>query len=256
MATLPTNDLLVIAESDVNLDTTGKPNKWIPSVQIRTKGWDKDQQCAAEHANYWANNHAQYIQYVLDRVEELQTDLVSSVETLETTIEELEAQVEKERVSIGEIIEITGDSTNPSILKGYGTWESFASGVVLVGVGAYTDKNGSTISWDDTTSEGEYYHTMTAAEMYQHSHTRGTMNITGNLYKVSTHRNGSLIEGDGAFSVTASGSEGRGTGDADAGNVKFNAASSWSGATSSVGSTQAFNVMQPTVAVYRWKRVS
>lgn len=38
--------------------------------------------------------------------------------------------------------------------------------------------------------------------------------------------------------------------------VSFNASRSWTGATSKEGESQAFNVMQPYLSVYIWKRTT
>jgi microcystin-dependent protein len=249
MATQPINDLLFVAEEDIILESTGYLNKLIPNSAIRTNGWDKNEQVAAEHLNYWGNNHAQYLQYLIDRLDEV-----------DNTITALTDQIEKERVSIGEIIEITGVSTNPNILKGYGTWESFGAGQVLVGVGSFTDTNSETLVWSDGETGGEYSHTMTQAELVDHTHTYSGTTTTNGAHTHPIHisaaspnndateanlppmfSNGNAISFDSSYMIASS-----------AGSH----AHTYSGTTTSTGTTTAFNVMQPTLAVYRWKRTA
>ena len=102
---------------------------------------------------------------------------------------------------------------------------------------------------------GEETHTLTTAETPAHTHTRGTMEITGS-YNVYWSTVNSL---SGAFygsSATSNGSnQGGGSGNYFDG-VNFKASNTWTGETSSVGSSQSHNNMPPYLAVYCWKRIS
>lgn len=227
----PDNEIIRIAESTVNLPSTGKVNKQVPSYGLRTVGYDKNYRIFAEELNYTLDNIGQWCQYFEDRVDELQ------------------AQIEKERVSIGELIEITGDSTNPSILKGYGTWEYFGEGLTTIGVGTHTDDRSEELIFTDGQILGEYKHEQTVSEMAQHKH-----NVTV-VVENDTHSHdmrGYSVEGTntgnqggtGAFVITSQGTE------EDTHNHNATATES------EEGSGDAMNNIQPSVAVYRWKRTS
>ena len=89
-----------------------------------------------------------------------------------------------------------------------------------------------------------------------HNHSRGTMNITGQL---STSVRGVFINSpNGAFASF----ENSATDWGDHGSqylprtVNFDASKGWTGSTSSVGGNGAHNNMQPYVAVYRWLRTA
>ncbi|ALM62166.1 tail protein [Vibrio phage qdvp001] len=240
MATQPTNPIIKIAENDVNLPSTGKPNKNEPSSPIQTIGYDKNQVVTAEELNYILNNISEWQTYFKDFTEELQTEFDSK-------IQELEDQIEKERVSIGEIIEITGDSTNPSILKGYGTWESFGGGLTTVGVGSHTDDRGENKTWTDGQTEGEYQHVQTESELAQHNHTfSGTTEDNTVATSITQY-------------LTPNGTD---TGTAQQQimgipqNTDLTHNHTFSGTTDNTGSSSPMNNTQPSIAVYRWKRTA
>lgn len=56
-------------------------------------------------------------------------------------------------------------ATNPSSLLGFGTWEAYAAGRVLVGVGTGTDVNTTDQSFTLGATGGEYTHGLTIAEI-------------------------------------------------------------------------------------------
>ncbi|UUW39690.1 putative tail fiber protein [Vibrio phage VPMCC14] len=72
MATEPTNPIVVIADSDVNLPSTQQPNKSEPSSTLQTTGFDKDQIVTAENLNYIFNNFADWLTYLKLTDEELE----------------------------------------------------------------------------------------------------------------------------------------------------------------------------------------
>lgn len=135
-------------------------------------------------------------------------------------------------------------STSPTTLFG-GTWEALNEGRVLIGANSTYPVN---------SKGGEATHTLTVNEMPSHSHTRGTMEITGRF-----------PGGKGDGSVTISGAFSRdgnlisgymGSGGANLAKINFTASNSWEGATSEEGGSQSHNNMQPYLAVYMWKRIS
>lgn len=64
-------------------------------------------------------------------------------------------------------IKLTADNINPSTNIG-GTWVAVGQGKFIVGVGTSKDKNGATMSFEEGTNEGEYYHKITMNEIPAH----------------------------------------------------------------------------------------
>lgn len=134
----------------------------------------------------------------------------------------------------------SSDSTDPAELFG-GTWERIRGKFI------YAEDDDIAVG----TTGGEKKHTLTVAETPAHTHTRGTMNITGTF-------------GFDCWADTPSGAFLKNGGDTRKGsdynanawgsNVKFDAAGNWSGSTSSVGGGEAHNNMPPYEAAYCWKR--
>lgn len=67
-------------------------------------------------------------------------------------------------------IYISATTTDPAKLFGFGTWQAFAPGRVLIGAGVGSDGKDSINFKVDDTPGGEYYHTLTAGEMPAHTH--------------------------------------------------------------------------------------
>lgn len=135
------------------------------------------------------------------------------------------------------------NNVSPATFLG-GTWEQIQNRFLLSAGSSYAA--GST--------GGEASHTLSVAETPAHTHTRGTMNITGsfnpwgeNMSNVTT----------GAFYTTSSTQKGSNiAGDNDNAMYYFDASRNWTGATSSVGGNAAHNNMPPYLTVYMWKRIS
>ena len=130
---------------------------------------------------------------------------------------------------VGTIYMNYNTATNPGTLLQFGTWVSIAAGRLLIGAGTGTDINTVTSSFSAVNTGGEYYHTMTSAELVQHDHlvwfNTNNMNELGGTKVVAM-----------LFSETDSGS-----------------------ATSSVesekiGGTVPFNTQQPYLVVHMWRR--
>ena len=103
-------------------------------------------------------------------------------------------------------------------------------------------------------SGGEITHTLTVDELPAHSHTRGTMNITGTF---SGAENSSKNTATGAFYMENT-KKYLGCSDADSDNPLFcfDASKSWTGATSVVGAGKAIAVNPAYFVVDMWVRVA
>lgn len=161
--------------------------------------------------------------------------------------------------------------TAPSLLFG-GTWEALDDGRVLIG--ANTTYAAGTVGGSSTRVLNENHlpkhsHTATTAASGAHSHTRGTMNITGQF--VSNDEVRYTNEAKGAFSAATATDLNIRDHELHTGNpirFSFDASKSWTGNTSTssththkitvstAGDSAAFNIMQPYLSVYMWKRIA
>jgi microcystin-dependent protein len=116
-----------------------------------------------------------------------------------------------------------------------------------------------------------------------HTHTRGTMDITGSFGRGNASSEGGFNGADGAFGHSGTGSKWMGNGSSSSTNLKvdFKASRSWSGSTSgpssgssgnasgnisatstttttigNTGSGTAFDIRNPYLTVYMWKRTA
>lgn len=186
-------------------------------------------------------------------------------------------------------IYISTSSTNPGTLFG-GTWQAFGTGRTLVGINT---SDGDFNSVEKT--GGEKSHTLTAAESGQknlgaitssnnnrgHTHTRGTMNITGTAYLSTTEAGyNTVVSANGALStaveyvVNDGSSQSRdfstiSTSATYRSPITLNASKNWTGATSDENqkhthtvtisgsnASSAHNNLQPYITVYMWKRTA
>lgn len=137
---------------------------------------------------------------------------------------------------------ITG---NPNTIIPGGTnseWEQIADRV-LIGAGN---------TYPVESIGGEATHTLTQNEIPAHTHTRGTMNITGVVNSPAETYYGSP---SGAFYLNGTGASVGGH-EFNVTKLGFDASRSWTGETSSVGGNQPHNNIPPYYAVYIWKRIA
>lgn len=147
------------------------------------------------------------------------------------------------------------NSTNPGTLFG-GTWERLEDTFLLAAGTNHTA--GST--------GGEETHVLTTSETPAHTHTRGTMEITGSYRTSWGDASGGGIINIGEYSGALKGVHNgnafftpASTTSAEVRHlnwIQLTASDGWTGETSSVGSDQAHNNMPPYLAVYMWKRTA
>ena len=182
----------------------GTANKIRPDPTIRNNGYAPDQYPTCQELNWQLNNLYQQIAFLKEQA---------------TTPSEK---------AVGEVVFISGDSRNPSVIYGYGTWERFGAGQVIVGAGTNTDTRGETRNFVDAEEGGAYQHKLTTSEIPRHQHTNGIAGPAGGTQY--------SIEGYGGAAPAAD-------------NYKVDN-------TGFVGGDQPHNNIQPYIVAYIWKRIS
>lgn len=192
----PVDDPVWASEDIIFAD--GLPNKVKPTPDLESYGYAPNSFPTNAELNWLLNN-------------------------LTEQIAELKLQVATpSQIPVGMVVTIDGDSSNPAVLFGYGTWQVFGQGRVIVGVGSTTDTAGQTRAFNAGTTGGEFDHKLTQSEMPLHSHSYTYENTRGV---------GIAGAEDGTSAMVT-------------------------GTTSAVGGDQAHNNLQPYVVCYLWKRVS
>ena len=181
------------------------------------------------------------------------TSIDTILQGLEDRIVANEAAVLANRVPVGGLYLSTTD-TDPATTLGYGTWAAHAAGRALIGVG-----NNSESTWTIGEEQGSETHTLLEAEMPSHNH-----NVNPPSTNTSSNGNHSHIidtrgevAGDGPTEVqgtntslfpstTRTRSEGAHT-------HSINIPSFNSGST---GGGSSHNNIQPSIAVYVWRRTA
>jgi hypothetical protein len=148
---------------------------------------------------------------------------------------------------VGSIYMNAEDSTDPSVLLGFGTWAAFGAGRVLIGAGSDSDDQPTpeTVSFTAGDEGGEYNHTLTEGELPEHHHLAvrdGSVTETGDVTSSDAISEAATQTGSTYQSYRM-----RPATSGTFGNV---------GRTSQVGNGQAHNNLQPYIVVYMWKRTA
>ena len=148
---------------------------------------------------------------------------------------------------VGDIL-VTMNETDPALRWPGTTWVVFAPGRVLIGAGKGTDINGTSMEFKVGATGGEYSHQLTVGEMPSHNHW-----ITPNVaqWAAASSRNSSnqsiapqMKVGESGL---ASGQDGCFFADRLIDSLRY---------TSTNGSTQKHQIIQPFSACFLYKRIS
>ena len=157
-------------------------------------------------------------------------------------------------VPVGGLFETTvnyADGNAVANAMGYGSWERFGEGMVLVGLSKQTDDP----KWTKTigTTHGEYEHQLTVDEMPSHKHSQN--DILNKFGARASDAINTKYDNRSDNGVTPDGADNRSTHDeffvADVSDE------GWADATEqAVGNNQPHNNIQPSVIVGRWRRTA
>lgn len=174
---------------------------------------------------------------------------------------------------VGRII-MSMDSTNPASLYPGTTWQRIGSGRTIIDCGgdykAGTPGGAATVTLTAKQMPA-HNHSGSTASAGAHTHTRGTMNITGTTVASNDICGYGQGPHTGAFYYGGENTSYRYANDRDGGSVatvSFDASRSWTGATSSAGAHthsvtinnsgngEAHNNMPPYMPAYIWQRIA
>lgn len=149
--------------------------------------------------------------------------------------------IEKETMTVGSVV-FRMDSVNPSTIYG-GDWKLLDEDATII-FGNGSKQTGVSV--------GENHPIITLPE---HSHTRGTMEITGSA-RLNSEKFDSTASG--AFTkTTVSGARNEGRGGNNVNQLNFTASKSWTGATSVAGvKNPRLDVRGKRVAINVWQRIN
>ena len=156
---------------------------------------------------------------------------------------------------------ISFNSADPSTLFG-GTWQRLKDTFLLANGDVYAPNTSGGSATKSITTSNLPSHTHSCGSAGNHTHTRGSMNITGRIGNVDSTSSSST----GAFYRSGTSGELENKGGGADPNVYFDASRNWTGSTSSNGShthtigntggSIPLNIMPPYITVYAWRRTA
>ena len=158
---------------------------------------------------------------------------------------------------------MSSDSTSPAVLFG-GTWTQIQNRFIFAAGSGYSVNSTGGSATKSLVTDNIPSHSHSCGSAGSHTHTRGSMNITG--YHDSSDDDPDHYGGAFYFTSRATSHNNQQTGGSNNTVVQFNAARNWTGETSSngshshsIGSTgkgTAFDVMPPYIVAYVWRRTA
>lgn len=156
---------------------------------------------------------------------------------------------------------MSSNSTSPAVLFG-GTWTQIQNRFIFAAGSGYSVNSTGGSATKTLVTDNIPSHSHSCGSAGSHTHTRGSMNITGTFGRLED--SGATFSG--AFYNAGGGSVGPQGSDQNGITGGFEASRNWSGATSSAGSHAhtigstgkgtAFNVMPPYIVAYVWRRTA
>lgn len=175
---------------------------------------------------------------------------------IQEQLDDVAAEAEARKIPVGGLY-LGTTATNPNTLLGYGTWEAYAAGRAIVGVG----NNGET-TWTAGQTKGSETHTLTEAQIPSHDHSVDPPNT--NTSSAGNHSHNS--NGGGFLRSGAGGPFGFDSGNSFIPIDTISNTSTTGAHTHSVnipafnsgnaGGGQSHNNVQPSIAVYVWRRTA
>lgn len=161
--------------------------------------------------------------YIKTRVETLTNKTLSTGSVIDANVTVVE--VLKKVYPVGSLYINASVATNPGTLLGFGTWEAYGQGRVMVG------KNTSGTFQTAGATGGAETHTLTEAQMPTHSH---------NVMTVIPHSDGTEVTGEYINAGIAAGTARR----------------RYSNYQETRGGGGSHNNLQPYIVTYMWKRTA
>lgn len=195
-----------------------------------------------------------------------------NVAALQQTVNDLQNQINSQRIKVGDLY-LSTSSTNPATRLGYGSWERFGEGRALVSVGSADG-----MSWTNGQTRGEADVKLSESQIPSHDHSSGSLATDSRTLSGSfditrgvdrgdgDRRHGLVAVGAGAFDVNPKAGasiaiptvmsnqvsyENR-----DEVRISYTHNHSISGNTGNAGGGGSHNNIQPSIAVYVWKRTA
>lgn len=167
---------------------------------------------------------------------------------------------------------MSSNSTSPAVLFG-GTWTQIQNRFIYAAGSGYPVNSTGGSATKSLSTDNLPSHNHSCGSAGSHTHTRGTMNITGSVTNTDGYEGWGYADSfanSGALTMTAKnmpdGANDSGYSGGAGYQLTFDASKSWTGATSSngshshtIGSTgkgTAFSVMPPYIVAYVWRRTA